>query len=243
MALKISVVVPAFNEERLLARSLASMREAMQAFHERGWESELVVCDNNSSDRTADIARAAGARVVFEPVNQIARARNAGARASTGDWLVFVDADSFPTRELFADAAREIASGGCVAGGSTVRLDCDDLPAKLIVGVWNALSRSARWAAGSFVFCEAAGFREVGGFNEALYASEEVDLSRRVKRLARRTRRRFTILHEHPLRTSGRKVHLYSWREMAAFGLRTLLGGGKTLRSRDACFTWYDGRR
>ena len=66
------------------------------------------MCDNNSKDRTAEIARAAGARVVFEPVNQIARARNAGAAAATGIWLVFVDADSHPSAALFDEVAGQI---------------------------------------------------------------------------------------------------------------------------------------
>src|SRR5690606_31223532 len=98
VALKLSVVVPAYNEERLLGASLAAIREGLAAFEAAGWEAELVVCDNNSTDRTAEIARAAGARVVFEPINQISRARNTGARAGSGDWLLFVDADSFPSR-------------------------------------------------------------------------------------------------------------------------------------------------
>ncbi|HEV2431491.1 MAG TPA: glycosyltransferase, partial [Burkholderiales bacterium] len=77
--MKLSVVVPAFNEERLLAGSLAAIRDALHAFEGAGWSTELIVCDNNSTDRTAEIARNARAMVVFEPVNQIARARNAGA--------------------------------------------------------------------------------------------------------------------------------------------------------------------
>ena len=72
--MKISVVVPAFNEERLLPGSLSSVRAAMEGFARLGWKSELIVCDNNSTDRTAEIAKGAGAQVVFEPVNQIGRA-------------------------------------------------------------------------------------------------------------------------------------------------------------------------
>ena len=101
--MKLSVVVPAFNEERLLAGSLAAIRAALRAFDQAGWTCELIVCDNNSTDGTAGIARAAGARVVFEPVNQIARARNAGAAQASGEWLLFVDADSYPSFELFKD--------------------------------------------------------------------------------------------------------------------------------------------
>ena len=108
--MKISIVVPAFNEEQLLPASLKAISDASAAFTEAGWTTELIVCDNNSTDRTAEIAAAAGAIVVFEPVNQISRARNAGAARATGDWLLFIDADSFPTRELFADLVAEIAS-------------------------------------------------------------------------------------------------------------------------------------
>jgi glycosyltransferase involved in cell wall biosynthesis len=63
--MKISIVLPAFNEEKLIARSLQAVREASAAFVARGWEWEVVVCDNNSTDRTGEIAAAAGARVVF----------------------------------------------------------------------------------------------------------------------------------------------------------------------------------
>ena len=122
-ALKISIIVPAFNEERLLGESLAQIKSAANAFAQRGWDFELIVCDNNSTDRTAEIARAAGATVVFEPVNQIARARNSGAAAATGDWLIFVDADSRPNAGLFAEVAGQISSGRCLAGGVTVRMD------------------------------------------------------------------------------------------------------------------------
>src|SRR5437899_1455694 len=81
--MKISVVVPAFNEERLLPGSLSSIRAAMEGFARLGWESELIVCDNNSTDRTAQIAKRAGAGVVFEPVNQIGPARAAKHRDSS----------------------------------------------------------------------------------------------------------------------------------------------------------------
>lgn len=241
--MRISVVVPAFNEERILAASLGSIRAAMDVFDERGWSSELIVCDNHSTDRTSDIARAAGAKVVFEPVNQIARARNAGAAHANADWLVFVDADSHPSQKLFAEAADAISGGRCLAGGSTVSFDDPSGRLMFLIGLWNALSRINKWAAGSFIFCEAATFRELGGFNQDLYAAEEIDLFRRLKRVARHRGRTVVILHRHPLRTSGRKLRLYTLRELFTFIVKTILGGGRTLRSSKECFAWYDGRR
>lgn len=241
--MRVSVVVPAFNEERVLAASLGSIRAAMDVFDNRGWSSELIVCDNHSSDRTSEIARGAGAKVVFEPVNQIARARNAGAAHANADWLIFVDADSHPSPELFAEVADAILGGRCLAGGSTVSFDDPRKTLMLMIGIWNALSRINKWAAGAFMFCEAATFRELGGFNLDLYAAEEIDLFRRLKRVARHRGRTIVILHRHPLRTSGRKLGLYTVGELFTFIAKTILGGGRTLRSSKECFAWYDGRR
>ena len=241
--MKISVIVPAFNEEAILAASLASIRGAAQAFDAAGFSWELIVCDNHSTDRTPAIALEAGARVVFEPINQIGRARNTGAAAATGEWLVFVDADSQPSPGLFVEVAQEIAGGRCVAGGSTVTTDHPGFVAWAMVAGWNLTSRLTRWAAGSFIFCDANAFREIGGFNLRLFAAEEIDLFRRLKRLARTRHRSIRILSTHPLLTSARKAHLYSQREFLRFQLKTILTGGRTFRSADDCAMWYDGRR
>ena len=241
--MKVSVIIPAFNEERLLGETLRRVQAATAAFAARGWETELIVCDNNSTDRTPELARAAGARVVFEPVNQIARARNTGAGAATGDWLVFVDADSYPSPALFEEVAEQMVSGRCLAGGCTVKLDGEHPKAQWVVRLWNGISRTATLLAGSFIFCETAAFRALGGFSQELFAGEEIELSQRLKRYAREHGRKVVILHRHPLLTSPRKTHLYTAREHARFLLRAVLARRKTLASREACFTWYDGRR
>ena len=239
--MRVSVVIPAFNEEGLLGETLRQISRAQAAFTRRGWETELIVCDNNSTDLTATVARAAGARVVFEPVNQIARARNCGATVATGDWLLFVDADSHPSAELLEDVAAQIESDRCLAGGATIRID--GRQAKLLTMLWNCLSRTMGWVAGSFIFCETRAFREIGGFSHEWFASEEIDLSKRLKKLARAERKMIVILHQHPILTSARKIHLYSTREHLWFLSKLLLTGGRALANRDDCHVWYDGRR
>jgi glycosyltransferase involved in cell wall biosynthesis len=242
-SVKVSVIVPAFNEERLLGNSLEKIKSAATAFTLCGWDFELVVCDNNSTDRTAEIAREAGAVVVFEPVNQIGRARNAGAAAATGDWLIFVDADSHPSAELFDDVAGQIASGSCLAGGATLRLDEKIFIAGVITWFWNCASRAGKIFAGSFIFCETAVFRQAGGFSAELFAAEELEFCGRLKKIARATGRRIVILHRHPLTTSARKLKLYSKREHLRFFLRAIFNQRRTLGSREAAHLWYDGRR
>ena len=241
--MKISVIVPAFNEEKLLGASLVEIKSAAAAFTRRGWDFELIVCDNNSTDRTAEIARAAGATVVFEPFNQIGRARNTGAAAASGDWLIFVDADSHPSAELLSEVADAIVSGKYLAGGSTVWLDQRVFAADIFTRLWNGLSRFKRLLAGSFIFVEAAAFRKLGGFSNQFFAAEELDLSRRLKVLARAAGRKIIILHRHPLRTSARKMKLYTGRELGVFFLRTLFRHRSTLTNREASYLWYDGRR
>jgi len=241
--MKISVIVPAFNEEKLIAASLSVILAAMNSFSQRGWTAEMIVCDNNSTDATADLARAAGAEVVFEPVNQIARARNTGAAAATGDWFIFVDADSHPTPELFAEVAQQIEAGRCLAGGCTVRLDERHFLADCATGTWNILSRIRRWVAGSFIFCERSAFDAVGGFSQELFASEEIDFSKKLNKLAREQSREVVILYRHPVLTSARKIRLYSRGEWFGFMRKAVFRPRQTITSREACAPWYDGRR
>jgi glycosyltransferase involved in cell wall biosynthesis len=240
---RLSVVVPAYNEEKLILPTLQAIRAALAEFDARGWDAEVIVCDNNSTDQTAELARRAGAIVVFEPVNQIARARNRGAAAATGDWLLFVDADSRPSSALFADVAERISRGDCLGGGATVRLDEFHLGGWLLTGLWNFTSRTRRLLAGSFIFCQAAAFRALGGFCDKLYAAEELEFSERLKALGRRQGKRVVILSRHPLLTSARKLRLYSKREYLRFLSTMARTRGAALTDRAACHPWYDGRR
>jgi glycosyltransferase involved in cell wall biosynthesis len=240
---KISIVVPAFNEERLIGESLAQIKSAAGAFLKIGWEVELIVCDNNSKDRTSEIARAAGAIVVFEPINQISRARNCGATAATGDWLVFVDADSRPSLELFADAADAIQSGKYLAGGATVQLDEKYFVAGIITHLWNLTSRWKRFLAGAFIFCDVKAFRKLDGFSNEFFCAEELDLSQRLKKLAKETGKHIVILRRHSILTSARKMQLYSPWDHLRFLFRAIFDTRRAMGSRESAYMWYDGRR
>jgi len=241
--MRYTIVVPAWNEAAFLGASLARIREAMAGVS--GHEGELVVVDNNSSDATPDIARAAGATVVFEPVNQIARARNAGARVATGDALVFVDADSWPPVALLQAALDRLAGGRVVGGGSTI---APDRPvtggARRGLDFWNRLGSAFKLAAGCFVYCLRDAFEAVGGFSDKVYAGEEIFLSRALKRWGRQNGRLdFDIIDTAPIVTSVRKLDWYSPAQLARQTALVLIPGA--LYSKTLCRTWYDtdGRR
>ena len=242
--MKLSIVIPAWNEAKLLPATLAAIHQAAAAAlapADIAWE--IIVCDNNSTDATPDLARAVGARVVFEPLNQIGRARNTGAQAATGDWILFVDADSTPSPELFADLAVALHDPAILGGGSLLRMDVPGRGAQAAIRLWHAISVWRRYAAGSFLFVRTAAFRAVGGFDPAFFAGEEIFLSRKLNALARRQRQRLVILQKHPLATSPRKLEMHRPWQHLAWLLRTVLTGGRTLKRRESCDIWYDGQR
>ena len=119
--LDLSIVIPAWNEAVSLEETINRISGALRANERHGLTWEIIVCDNASTDDTSGVARRAGARVVFEPERGIARARNAGARISRGEWLLFIDADSYPTPELMADVRMLLCDGRIVGCGSTTR--------------------------------------------------------------------------------------------------------------------------
>jgi len=241
--MKISVIVPAFNEEKLLPRCLDSIRSAFSDRHGAEISHEVIVVDNNSSDGTATIARERGLVVVFEPINQISRARNAGATAATGDWLLFVDADSLLDSACLRDLIDCICQGRTVGGGCVIGFVDSPLIGRMLTRLWNIVSRLMKWAAGSFVFCRADAFREVGGFPAEVFAAEEVLFSQALKSWARTQGMTVTILSCHPHRSSPRKLRLYSFQEYLVFLSRLLFSPRKTLKDPKRLGLFYDGRR
>src|SRR3954464_9643113 len=137
---RISVLIPAFNEEAQLPHTLASVRESFAAVGETAYE--VIVCDNNSTDATTAVAQQDGARVVFEPHNQIARARNTAAERSLGEWLIFLDADTTLNAPLLRETLRLFEAGGLCGGGSVLRFDHDKLGFihLALMSFWNGIS-------------------------------------------------------------------------------------------------------
>lgn len=239
----LSIVIPAFNESRLIEQTLRSVFTSIEANRHAALTSEIIVVDNNSTDNTAEIARRVGVNVVFEPINQIGRARNAGAAQATGDWLLFLDADSLLSPGLLADILQMIASGKYVGCGSTLRMDGLPWWANLTLQFWTSVSVLCRWAAGALVVCRRDAFQDVGGFDRELYALDEIRLSKQLKQWGRQRGLSFTILTGHPLETSSRKVSLYSSREIAVQIFRIFFLPKKTLQDKTHLSVWYDGRR
>ncbi len=232
-----SIIVPAYNEEVYLPGTLASLKESMAALAE--FCGEIVVTNNNSTDRTAEIAEESGARVIFEEHRQIARARNAGGKEALGRYLIFVDGDTQISPSLLRKTLTALESGKCCGGGTIVESDGYLSPwARRALKLWLFLSETLKWACGAYVFCTREAFLETGGFDERYYASEEVFFSRALRKWGRKRGQNFVILEE-PIITSNRKIEWYSEREML-FIILGMLFHFRPFRSHDACYNlWY----
>ena len=231
----VSFVIPAYNEEVLLGATVRALRASASAV---GEPYEVLVVDDASDDRTADVASAAGATVVQVNLRKISAVRNAGARAARGNLLVFVDADTLVPEEtlraMFAALAR-----GAAGGGARVRFDAHG------IGAWTRrLSEAGCWllfhlgfAGGCFLFARRSAFDQAGGFDERYYASEEIHLKLALARLGR-----FEVVRPAVV-TSGRKLRLFTAGQILRQLLQIAMRGLPAVRRREGLEFWYGGQR
>ena len=233
----ISFIIPAYNEELLLARTLNSIRKSIDSAH---IEAEIIVVDNNSSDKTSEIAKSSGAdKVVFEPVNNISRARNTGGKAASGELLVFIDADTCIDEKLLKELISYNHATMVCGGGARLAFDAP-MPhaARFSTWLWNKLAPRFGLAAGSFSFCSKNAFKELGGFNETLYAAEDVAFSKKLKAWGRKRNLLFVILKSEAESSARRVVGRSVW--PLFIKMLSLAIMPWKLRSKKHCSIWYD---
>lgn len=238
MQVLLSVIIPAYNEAENISTCINSVKAAMVGLRA---ETEIIVVDNASTDRTPEIANELACRVVHEPYRQIARARNAGAAAAAGDYLVFLDADTSISATMLAEVVRLLKTGRIAGGGARIEFDA---PTSFLAGsllrFWQAISRGARYAAGCFIFCTATAFKKAGGFDEKLFASEEIGFSRRMRAAAIRDGQKFVIIDQPGIKTSTRKNQQIA---RMVLTMLTIALFPPAVRFRTLCFFWYNCRK
>ena len=106
----LSVVIPAYNEAENIEDVIASI--PVSQLSDLGWSTEIVVVDNNCSDGTGELARAAGARVVFQPEKGYGNAYKAGFAAASGEVIASGDADRTYPFDHLPELLAELESSG-----------------------------------------------------------------------------------------------------------------------------------
>src|SRR3954447_3203111 len=189
----VSVVVPAYNAEATITECLNALRAAMQP------ADELIVFDDGSTDSTRGIAEAAGARIVSNPglPKGPAHGRNMAAAGANRPYLMFVDADVIIHADAIALLVEEVRRSGAVAAFGSY----DDHPrSRRLPALYANLRHHFVHQSGSpeaTTFWSGIGlmrtdiFRELGGYNDVLFAHpsiEDVELGMRLITTGKRIR-------------------------------------------------------
>ncbi|MGB8353018.1 MAG: glycosyltransferase [Chthoniobacteraceae bacterium] len=237
MAPMISVLIPAYNEELLIGKVIQAVYASFAALDYKAWE--IIVCDNNSTDRTSAVAIENGAQVVKEPHNQIARARNTAAKSARGKWLIFIDADTYMTSGILGKTIAAFEGGKICSGGCHLKFDKQNIGwfPTIMTGLWNSISGFVNLAAGSYLFCYREAWADIGGFDEEVYAGEEIFFSQKLKAWGKERGLKFKILTGEPVITSARKMDWYGQRQLFYHVLKMMWPG--SIKKRESCELWY----
>jgi len=236
----LSVIVPAWNEEKCIARAIESLKRAAAVYErERGATAEIIVVNNNSSDRTGAIARECGATVVFDPVNNIGKARNAGAKAARGKYIAFCDADNQVTENLLVLIHDHLENPCIVGGGTWIQPERRNLKIIFFYALWRLYVTFSRVGVG-LMHCRRADFETIGGYNETIYAAEDLQLAYDLRKLGKSRGQKFKLLKHGWIITSTRKLDQASFGELFVKLIGFGFGLQKKIRSKDYCEHWYD---
>jgi glycosyltransferase involved in cell wall biosynthesis len=225
---RISVVIPARNEEALQPRLLETVEAARQAYRGGADQVEVIVADNVSTDGTAELARGKGARVVSVAKRAISAVRNGGANEAYGEILVFVDADIRMHLGTFDAIDAALATGQIIGGATGVRLERLSMGLAFTYAFLMPLVWLWRMDTGP-TFCRKTDFEGIGGYDESLLVAEDVALLFALRRLGRSRGQRLTRLRHVKAIASVRKFDAYGdwhyFRLMPAVAVEVLRRG------------------
>ena len=218
-----SVVIPAYNEEKLLGRLLDSV-DVARATYGSDDAIEVIVADNLSTDRTAEIAKGRGCTIASTEKRVIAAVRNAGARVARGEFLAFVDADSQIHPRTFIEIDKALATGRVVGGATGATLERWSLGISLVYLTLAPIALVTGMDTG-VVFCRRGDFEGMGGYDESRLVAEDVAFLLALKRLGKTRGQRLTRVTSAKVIVSTRKFDEFGdWHTfaMVSEGLRHL---------------------
>ncbi len=174
MAHKVSIIIPAFNEEKYLPVCLDSISKL-------DWpkqDLEVIVIDNGSRDQTCKIAETWGAILLKDSTKNVSGLRNLGAQKATGDILAFVDADCVVAEDWLKQSEKYFSNSEILVwGGPPVPPESSSWVQKawFLMVATAETSKEVDWIGTVDFFVKRIWFERIGGFNEQLLTCEDVD--------------------------------------------------------------------
>lgn len=208
--MKISIIIPAYNEEKNIEACIRAIQDEIKR---SGTDTEIVVANNASSDRTGELARQAGAIVVDEPRKGITHARAAGFKVSTGELIANVDADSLMPEGWLTTVMKRFENPKLLAlSGPYIYYDAPlyirigtklfYIGGYLINFIHGFLLRSASMLQGGNFILRREALEAIGGFDTSIeFWGEDTDIGRRVSKMGK-----VVWTFSLPMKTSGRRL-------------------------------------
>jgi glycosyltransferase involved in cell wall biosynthesis len=187
--MQVSLIIPAYNEEAYIGGCLDSVFE-----HARGEFFEIVVVDNASSDKTAEIARSfPGVRVVFEPMRGLPAARERGRLETSGKYLAYIDADTRLHKDWFSLAKKTFSArpDAVSLSGPAEYWDATPLQKFLLQLSWWATTPLMYRIVGFMIYgahfiVKREALEKIGGFNTGIsFYGEDTDLAQRLHKVGK----------------------------------------------------------
>ena len=200
MKTHISVIIPAHNEEKYIARCIRSIKKAESEF--KGNVEIIVVC-NRCTDRTAEIAESLGARVLTNEDRCIAKVRNTGIAAAKGRIIVTIDADNRMTPGTLSEVYLLLRSGRYIGGGAPIRFERYSFPLWLN-DIMCRVSFAVTGLYSGMFWAEKETFDAIGGFADKK-AMEDVATAKLLKEFGKKNGKKYTTLRKNVLINSTRK--------------------------------------
>ena len=171
-----SIIIPTFNEASSIARTLTALAEIPGSV-------EVIVVDGGSSDKTVEIVRERGARLIMAERGRGAQ-MHAGAGASQGEVLWFLHADTLPPNNALELIAQSLSDPRAIGGSFNVDFDSRLLSARFLAWSYRQLRRFGLCYGDSAIFVKREAYERVGGF-KPFPIFEDLDLVRRLRRHGR----------------------------------------------------------
>ena len=199
-----SVIIPAYNEQDCLPETLRHIGKALAS---AACTSEIIVVDNDSQDGTARVALDLGAKVVAETEHNISRVRNTGAKNSTGDVLIFIDADTLVPETLFQNIlAVMVEDEKCFGGAVAVEYQGFQRQwVKYYLAGWKFWGTVFNMAQGAAQFCQRSVFAQLNGYDPTIFMGEDVEFYWRLSKLAKRNGGYLYFVEDPKVVTSARR--------------------------------------
>jgi glycosyltransferase involved in cell wall biosynthesis len=202
---------------------------------------EVIVAVNRCTDHTEEIALKHCAKVVHEDSRNLARIRNAAAKAATGEIIVTIDADSRMTSNMLVEIDRLLRTGKFIGGGVPIRPERWSFGIIVTVLLLEVMLLWRRVSGGLF-WCLRKDFEAIGGFNENLVSLEDLDFAQRLKASGKSKGKRFTTIRKAHIITSCCKFDAFGdWYLLMNPRLVRRILRGKS--QEDANHFYYDIRR